>query len=164
MLTDPGEAGMWRGRWDGRTHMGARLGHLPGIQDLRDCADILVGDGVAEWPRLVAGTDQRRRRSKRCAAAWSRAAFSRLPAAGGPARPRRGRLRRWWRVDIKSETQLAEEEAYASEEWAQGEWVIDPATGEQVWQPADGGEALSAEAWAQGDPIDDEVARRRVRR
>ena len=61
-----------------------------------------------------------------------------------------------WRVDIKSETQLAEEEAYASEEWAQGEWVIDPATGEQVWQPADGGEALSAEAWAQGDPIDDE--------
>jgi N utilization substance protein A len=63
-----------------------------------------------------------------------------------------------WRVDIKSETQLAEEEAYASEEWAQGEWVIDPATGEQVWQPADGGEALSAEAWAQGDPLDDDSA------
>ena len=51
-----------------------------------------------------------------------------------------------WRVDIKSETQLAEEEAYATDEWAQGEWVIDPATGEQVWQPADGGEAVSAEA------------------
>src|SRR3954464_12284677 len=48
-----------------------------------------------------------------------------------------------WRVDIKSETQLAEEEAYAGEDWAQGEWVIDPATGEQVWQPADGGDAVS---------------------
>ena len=30
-----------------------------------------------------------------------------------------------WRVDIKSETQLAEEEAYGGEEWAQGEWVVD---------------------------------------
>jgi N utilization substance protein A len=57
-----------------------------------------------------------------------------------------------WRVDIKSETQLAEEEAYASEEWAQGEWVVDKESGEQVWVPADGGEALSADAWAQGDP------------
>ena len=61
-----------------------------------------------------------------------------------------------WRVDIKSETQLAEEESYRSEEWAQGEWVVDPATGEQVWQPAEGGDAISAEAWAQGDP--EEVA------
>ena len=51
-----------------------------------------------------------------------------------------------WRVDIKSETQLAEEEAYANQEWAEGEWVIDPETGEQVWQPADGGELVSAEA------------------
>jgi len=57
-----------------------------------------------------------------------------------------------WRVDIKSETQLAEEESYRSEEWAQGEWVVDPQTGEQVWQPAEGGDAISAEAWAQGDP------------
>jgi N utilization substance protein A len=55
-----------------------------------------------------------------------------------------------WRVDIKSETQLAEEEAYASEEWAQGEWVVDPATGEQVWQPAEGGPALSATEWQHG--------------
>ena len=30
-----------------------------------------------------------------------------------------------WRVDIKSETQLAEEEAYGGEEWAEGEWVVD---------------------------------------
>jgi N utilization substance protein A len=53
-----------------------------------------------------------------------------------------------WRVDIKSETQLADEEAYGGEEWAQGEWVIDPASGEQVWQPAEGGPALSADQWA----------------
>src|SRR5687768_14972573 len=56
-----------------------------------------------------------------------------------------------WRVDIKSETQLAEEEAYASEEWAEGEWVVDAATGEQVWQPADAGDAMSADQWAEGD-------------
>jgi N utilization substance protein A len=56
-----------------------------------------------------------------------------------------------WRVDIKSETQLAEEAAYQNaDEWAQGEWVVDPETGEQVWVPADGGEALSADAWAAG--------------
>ena len=56
-----------------------------------------------------------------------------------------------WRIDIKSETQLAEEEAgYSGEEWAEGEWVTDEATGEMVWQPAEGGEALSAEAWSAG--------------
>jgi N utilization substance protein A len=54
-----------------------------------------------------------------------------------------------WRVDIKSESQLAEEEAYANQDWAEGEWVVDPETGEQVWQPAEGGEAMSAEAYAQ---------------
>jgi transcription termination/antitermination protein NusA len=53
-----------------------------------------------------------------------------------------------WRVDIKSETQLAEDEAYAGEEWAEGQWIMDPRTGEQVWQPAEGGPALSAEQWA----------------
>jgi N utilization substance protein A len=53
-----------------------------------------------------------------------------------------------WRVDIKSETQLADEEAYGGEEWAQGEWVVDPETGEQVWQPAEGGPALTAEEWS----------------
>ncbi|MBA3283034.1 MAG: transcription termination/antitermination protein NusA [Acidimicrobiia bacterium] len=60
-----------------------------------------------------------------------------------------------WRVDIKSETQLAEEEAYQTDDWAQGEWVVDAGTGEQVWQPADGSEAVSAEAWAAGDPVED---------
>jgi N utilization substance protein A len=54
-----------------------------------------------------------------------------------------------WRVDIKSETQLAEEVAYQSDEWAQGEWIIDPNTGEQMWQPADGGPAITAEEWSQ---------------
>ena len=54
-----------------------------------------------------------------------------------------------WRVDIKSETQLAEEEAYNDQDWAEGEWVVDAETGEQVWQPAEGGEAMSVEAYAQ---------------
>ena len=61
-----------------------------------------------------------------------------------------------WRVDIKSETQLVEEEAYRQQDWAEGEWVVNPDTGEQVWQPAEGGPALSVEDWeagaAEGEP------------
>ncbi|MCU0268327.1 MAG: transcription termination factor NusA [Acidimicrobiales bacterium] len=53
-----------------------------------------------------------------------------------------------WQVNIKSETELAAEEAYANQDWAEGEWVVDPETGEQVWVPAEGGEAMSAEQWA----------------
>ncbi len=56
-----------------------------------------------------------------------------------------------WRVDIKGETQFAEEEAgggLVDEDYAEGEWVIDPETGDQVWVPADGGEALTAEEWS----------------
>jgi N utilization substance protein A len=57
-----------------------------------------------------------------------------------------------WRVDIKSETQLAEEEAgYDGEEWAEGEWVTDASTGEMVWKPAEGGPAVTAEEWSHGD-------------
>jgi len=52
-----------------------------------------------------------------------------------------------WGINIKSETQFAEEQAMPEVEWAEGEWVVDPESGEQVWQPADGGEALSADAW-----------------
>ena len=52
-----------------------------------------------------------------------------------------------WGINIKSESQRAEEAAYGDVEWAEGEWVTDPATGAQLWQPADGGEAVSAEAW-----------------
>ncbi|HWC10361.1 MAG TPA: transcription termination factor NusA, partial [Acidimicrobiales bacterium] len=59
-----------------------------------------------------------------------------------------------WRVDIKSETQHAEEEAgYAGEEWAQGEWVTDEA-GAMVWRPAEGGEGVSAEEWSKQDDDD----------
>ncbi len=61
-----------------------------------------------------------------------------------------------WRVDIKSETQLAEEEAYASDDWAQGEWIVNPETGEQMWQPADGSEALTAEEWQTRATEDDD--------
>ena len=64
-----------------------------------------------------------------------------------------------WRVDIKSESQLAEEEAYANQDWAEGEWVVDAESGEQVWQPAEGGEAMSAEAYAQAaEDLDENVA------
>ncbi len=44
-----------------------------------------------------------------------------------------------WRVDIKSETQLAEEE---SGDFAEGEWIEN--NGQLVWQPAEGGDAISA--------------------
>jgi N utilization substance protein A len=55
-----------------------------------------------------------------------------------------------WRIDIKSESQLSEEEAgYQGEEWAEGEWVTNAETGEMEWRPAEGGEALTAEAYAQ---------------
>ena len=48
-----------------------------------------------------------------------------------------------WRVDIKSETQLAEEEAGGGVEYAEGDWVQSD-SGELVWQPAEGGDAISA--------------------
>jgi transcription termination/antitermination protein NusA len=55
-----------------------------------------------------------------------------------------------WGIDIKSESQLAEEEAaYAAQDWAEGEWVTDE-SGEMVWVPAEGGESVSAEAYAHG--------------
>jgi N utilization substance protein A len=53
-----------------------------------------------------------------------------------------------WRIDIKSETQLEEEEAGVDgQEWAEGEWIVD-GEGNQVWKPAEGGESLSAEEWS----------------
>ena len=61
------------------------------------------------------------------------------------------------RIDIRSETEIAEQEAYNSrygdESWADGAWVIDDETGEQMWQPADGGPALTLQQWeaAQAD-------------
>src|SRR5262249_44981217 len=46
-----------------------------------------------------------------------------------------------WRVDIRSETQQDEEPK--EEEYAEGEWVKNE-SGELVWQPAEGGETISA--------------------
>src|SRR5258706_10440449 len=43
------------------------------------------------------------------------------------------------RVDIKSESQLAEEEAYSDQDWAEGEWVTNPDTGELEWHSAEAG-------------------------
>ncbi|MBV8952358.1 MAG: transcription termination/antitermination protein NusA, partial [Actinobacteria bacterium] len=53
-----------------------------------------------------------------------------------------------WRVDIKSETQLHDEETGAVE-YAEGEWVQNE-SGELVWQPAEGGETISAAAAGYG--------------
>ena len=64
-----------------------------------------------------------------------------------------------WRIDIKSETQLADEEAgYQGEEWAEGEWVTNSDTGELEWRPAEGGEAMTADAWSHGAEGDETVA------
>src|SRR5437773_7350580 len=46
-----------------------------------------------------------------------------------------------WRGDLKSESQLAEEESGGG--YAEGEWVEGP-DGGLMWQPAEGGEAISA--------------------
>jgi N utilization substance protein A len=65
-----------------------------------------------------------------------------------------------WRVDIKSETQLAEDEATggvlyveAGVDYAEGEWVEGDG-GDLVWQPAGGGDAISA-AEAGYEPVDE---------
>ena len=52
-----------------------------------------------------------------------------------------------WRIEIKSETQIAAEVAYGKVDWAEGEWVLDPETGEQVWRPAEGGPTVSLDEW-----------------
>ena len=58
-----------------------------------------------------------------------------------------------WRVDIKSETQLADEVAGISPsgaEFADGEWIAHSETGEMEWHAADG-TVVSAAEWAAGD-------------
>ncbi len=62
-----------------------------------------------------------------------------------------------WRIDIKSEQMVADEEAGIGVEWAEGEWVEDE-NGEMVWKPADGGDAISAEEWQTGTPEDADAA------
>jgi N utilization substance protein A len=63
-----------------------------------------------------------------------------------------------WRVDIKSETMLAEEEAGITpgygddaEDYAEGEWVENAATGKLEWHGAEGGPALTADEWESGE-------------
>jgi N utilization substance protein A len=51
-----------------------------------------------------------------------------------------------WRIDIKSESMLADEENGV--EWAEGEWIEDE-NGEMVWKPADEGDAISAADWTE---------------
>ena len=57
-----------------------------------------------------------------------------------------------WDINIKSETQLAEEveEEWAEEDYAEGEWITDPETGEQLFQPADGSAPVPASAFVEG--------------
>jgi transcription termination/antitermination protein NusA len=55
-----------------------------------------------------------------------------------------------WRVDIKSETMLADEEAGVGvddTDYAEGEWKENAETGELEWHPAEGGEAITADQW-----------------
>ncbi len=63
-----------------------------------------------------------------------------------------------WRVDIKSESQLYEEEQnpVVEEEWAAGEWITDE-SGQMVWQPAEGGEAVSASDAGYGSDEEEKI-------
>jgi N utilization substance protein A len=68
-----------------------------------------------------------------------------------------------FRIDIRSETEIAEQEAYertyGTDAYAEGAWVVDPASGEQLWQPSDGSPAMTLEQWeaAQASVAADEV-------
>jgi transcription termination/antitermination protein NusA len=59
-----------------------------------------------------------------------------------------------WRVDIKSETQLAEEEAgiyREGGEYAEGQWIANTESGEMEFHAADGS-VVSAKEWSAGEP------------
>lgn len=58
-----------------------------------------------------------------------------------------------WRIDIKSESMMAEGADAEAGDWAEGEWVQDE-NGEMVWKPADGGDTISAGDWETGGPTD----------
>ncbi len=55
------------------------------------------------------------------------------------------------RVDIRSESDRSSNQGSGAD-WAEGEWITDPETGEQMWQPADGGPAISAAEWNAAEP------------
>ena len=63
-----------------------------------------------------------------------------------------------WGINIKSETQFAEEQAYGDIEWAAGEWIVDPDSGEQMWQPADGSGAITVQEWEAAQAAAEEAA------
>lgn len=66
------------------------------------------------------------------------------------------------RIDIHSEADMAAQEAYeqayGGDSWADGEWVVDPDSGEQMWQPADGSPPLTLEQWQAGQAENGEEA------
>ena len=72
------------------------------------------------------------------------------------------------RVDIRSETDIAEQEAYertyGTDAYAEGAWIVDPETGEQMWQPSDGSPAWTLEQWeaaqaaSDAEAVEEEVA------
>jgi len=68
-----------------------------------------------------------------------------------------------WRVDIKSEQMLADEEAGIGAEddteYAEGEWVENTETGEMEWHPAEGGPALTADQWEHAGDTDADAER-----
>src|SRR5438128_7668384 len=57
-----------------------------------------------------------------------------------------------WRVDIKSESQLAEEESGGGVEYAEGGWGTNDSR-QLVWQPAEGGDAISAAEAGYAEPF-----------
>lgn len=68
-----------------------------------------------------------------------------------------------FRVDIRSETEIAEQEAYertyGTDAYAEGAWIVSPETGEQMWQPSDGSAPWTLEQWeaAQAEAASDEA-------
>ncbi len=66
------------------------------------------------------------------------------------------------RIDIRSETEIAEQEAYertyGTDAYAEGAWIVDPETGEQMWQPSDGSPAWTLEQWEAAQAEADAVA------
>ena len=52
-------------------------------------------------------------------------------------------------IDIRSESQVAQERSFAETEWEGGEWILDSETNEHVFMPADGGKPIKAEEWAE---------------
>ncbi len=64
-----------------------------------------------------------------------------------------------WRIQIKSKSQVAAEAAYGEVDWAEGEWTVDAETGQQMWQPADGGTPISLDEWSGTSTNDGSAAR-----